>query len=148
MASLPTYLAAPRRHALARTLALLLALVAAAAGAQAAGPALHVAETTHDFGMIREADGPVACDFLLRNDGDTPLVVVSAKTQCGCTTPEIPKEPLRPGQTATLRVTYDPTGRPGEFEKTIRVRTNQRRVSVVLRITGTVLPSSTPDQQP
>lgn len=128
-----------------RLSSLLLAL-AAALTALAGGPLLHVEENTIDFGMIREADGPATRTFTLRNDGDSPLIIISAKTQCGCTTPTIPKEPLRPGQSATLSVTYDPAGRPGEFEKTIRLRTNQKGKRQTLKIKGTVLPKSKADK--
>ncbi len=127
--------------------ALLLILSIGIVSAFAADSALYVKEKTHNFGTIREADGPVMCEFILQNNGDKPLVIVSAKAQCGCTTPSIPKQPIRPGETAALTVTYDPAGRPGEFEKTIRVRTNRKGDNALLKIKGTVLPKSTPKKK-
>ena len=125
---------------------LLLILVIGIASAYAASD-LAVSEKTHNFGTIREADGPVTCEFTLENKGDKPLVIVSAKAQCGCTTPKIPKQPIRPGESAVLTVTYDPAGRPGEFDKTIRVRTNRKDATALLKIKGTVLPKSTPKKK-
>lgn len=110
----------------------------------ASAASLTVKEKTHNFGTIREADGPVTCEFTLQNDGTKPIIIVSAKAQCGCTTPKIPKEPIRAGESAKLSVTYNPVGRPGEFDKTIRVKTNIKGENVVLKIKGTVLPKSTP----
>lgn len=130
-----------------KLLLFLLFTIMTAAASWAAGPNLVVSDKTHNFGTIREADGPVTCEFVMRNDGDKPLIIMSAKAQCGCTTPKIPKQPIRPGESATLTVTYDPAGRPGEFDKTIRVRTNQKQKNVILKIKGTVLPKSTPKKK-
>ena len=115
--------------------------------AYASGPKLVIGENTHNFGMIREADGPVTFEFVLENQGDKPLVISSAKSQCGCTVPKIPKQPIRPGESAKISVTYDPAGRPGEFVKTIRVRTNEKGKSTLLKISGTVVPKKAPQKK-
>ena len=93
----------------------------------------------HDFGYIQEDKGPVSYDFEFTNVGKTPLMISSARAQCGCTRPEFPKQPIRPGEKGKIKVTYVPKGRPGSFEKTVEVRTSNNRV--VLRIKGTVIPS-------
>jgi hypothetical protein len=70
------------------------------------------------------------------------LVIVSATASCGCTKPVYPTDPIKPEKKGKLKVTYNPSGRPGEFNKTIKVRTNapkSKRVS--LKITGTVIPA-------
>jgi hypothetical protein len=97
---------------------------------------------THDFGTIQEAKGQVSYEFEFENSGDKPLVIVSATASCGCTKPVYPTDPIKPGKKGKLKVTYNPSGRPGEFNKTIKVRTNapkSKRVS--LKITGTVIPA-------
>ena len=53
--------------------ALLLILSIGIVSAFAADSALYVKEKTHNFGTIREADGPVRCEFILQNNGDKPL---------------------------------------------------------------------------
>ena len=75
---------------------ILTALVAIAAFA--AAPVISFDSTTYDFGNIKEAAGPVSHDFVITNTGDAPLIIISATTSCGCTTPEIPKEPIKPGE--------------------------------------------------
>lgn len=97
-------------------------------------------EKTHNFGTIREADGPVTTEFAFTNSGDAPLVIVSAVASCGCTSPEFPRKPLQPGESGTIKVTYDPSGRPGEFSKTVTVRTPDKRIK--LRIKGNVIPKN------
>lgn len=106
-----------------------------------AGPLIKFIETAHDFGNIKETSGPVSHEFRFANTGDTPLVILSATTSCGCTSPAFPKEPVEPGDTAILRVTYNPAGRPGEFNKSITVKTNSSKgAKARLRISGVVIP--------
>lgn len=106
----------------------------------AAGPAITFDSATHDFGNVKENGGPVSHEFVITNTGDAPLVVVSATTSCGCTTPEVPNEPIQPGATAKLKVTFDPLGRPGEFEKSIKVKTNIKGQRPTLKLKGCVIP--------
>lgn len=113
---------------------------------QAAGkgdPKVSFAETSHDFGTIKEADGPVSYNFRFSNDGDAPLVIISAKAECGCTRPEFPLKPIDPGKDASIKVTYLPAGRPGEFIKEVKVKTSDKKSKVVkLKISGIVIPES------
>lgn len=119
-----------------------LSILALTARAESPIPTFEV--TTHDFGNIREADGPVSYDFEFSNTGDEPLVIISANASCGCTKPEVPKKPVAPGKSSKIKITYLPTGRPGEFNKTVRVRTNANRPykQINLKITGVVIPSN------
>lgn len=121
------------------TLFLLATTIAALAGS----PAIQFDEMSHDFGNISEKGGPVTYEFTFTNTGDEPLVIVSVNTSCGCTRPEFPKKPIKPGQSDKIKVTYLPDGRPGEFNKTVRVRTNASRPkNVSLKINGVVIPAT------
>ncbi len=126
-----------------RLLTLIFVAVMTASSAFASGaPKIKLTEKSFDFGTIREADGEVSHDFVIENIGDSPLIITSASASCGCTTPLIPKEPVKKGEKATIRVTYNPAGRPGEFSKDITVRSNAKPSKFKLKITGTVLPKS------
>lgn len=103
---------------------------------------IKIEEKSYDFGTIREADGEVSHDFVIENVGDAPLIITSANASCGCTTPIIPKEPIKSGEKAVIRVTYNPAGRPGEFDKTVSVKSNAKPPKFKLKITGTVAPKS------
>jgi hypothetical protein len=92
----------------------------------------------YDFGDINEKDGPVTHTFKIKNDGETPLVVTKVVASCGCTTPDWTKEPIASGQTGEIKVTFDPTSRPGSFTKTISVYSNGKAGSFVLTIKGKV----------
>ncbi len=91
-----------------------------------------------DFGTIREADGPVSYTFRFTNKGKTPLVIERVEVNCGCTTTDFSREPVMPGKTGRLSVTFDPAHRPGPFNKTIVVTANNRSLQVKLAVTGTV----------
>ena len=104
-------------------------------------PAISFAEKEHDFGIIPENGGPVSYKFEFTNTGDAPLVIISATASCGCTRPTYTDEPIAPGKKGVIKVTYLPEGRPGEFEKVIKVRTNAKESKKLsLRIYGSVKP--------
>lgn len=95
-------------------------------------------ETSHDFGTIKEADGKVSYTFKISNTGDSPLVLTRVIASCGCTTPEWTKEPIAPGKSGDIKITYDPANRPGPFAKTISVYSNGKTGSYILTIRGEV----------
>ena len=98
------------------------------------------AETTKfDFGTIKEADGKVSHTFEISNTGNKPLVITRVIASCGCTTPEWPKEPIAPGKTGNIKVTFNPEGRPGPFSKTISVYSNGKVGSFIMSIRGEVV---------
>lgn len=73
--------------------------------------------------------------FILKNTGTNPLVVDNVSTSCGCTSIEYSQEPVRPGDSVSLHVTYK-ADYPEHFDKTITVYCNAKSSPVVLRITG------------
>lgn len=103
------------------------------------GPVMTFEEKIHDFGTIKEVDGPVSYSFEFTNTGNEPLVIINVNASCGCTRPEYSKEPIRPGKKGKIKVTYNPAGRPGEFDKEVKIRTNGNK-RPILRITGVVVP--------
>lgn len=103
------------------------------------GPEIAFEEKEYNFGFIPETGGPVTHLFKFTNTGDAPLVIISATASCGCTRPSYPTEPIAPGKTGTIKVTYLPEGRPGEFNKIVKVRTNVKdSKKISLKIFGTV----------
>lgn len=112
-----------------------------AIGVYATGPQATWLETTHDFGAFNEELGFVRCTFKAVNTGDEPLIVLSARANCGCTKPRYDAEPIAPGDTLTVSVAYDAKGRPGRFEKKVYVATNTG-TQATLRIKGTVIGAS------
>jgi Protein of unknown function (DUF1573)/Abnormal spindle-like microcephaly-assoc'd, ASPM-SPD-2-Hydin len=97
----------------------------------------------HDFGQITEEDGVATYDFVFKNVGEAPLVIYKAVASCGCTTPIFPQQPIAAGALATIKVSYNTSGRPGPFHKTITVSSNDSdSPNVVLVISGDVVSAS------
>jgi hypothetical protein len=67
-------------------------------------------EPTHDFGKIMDGD-KVEHVFVFENTGSEPLVISNAKGSCGCTVPDWPKDPIKPGATGEIKVVYNSKGK-------------------------------------
>lgn len=91
---------------------------------------------TYDFGTIPQGT-PVNHVFTFKNTGKEPLVITSVTASCGCTTPEWPKEPVKPGGTASIKAIYNAAAM-GPFTKTITVVSNANPNQKVLVIKGEV----------
>lgn len=92
----------------------------------------------HDFGSFKESDGIQSVTFKFKNKGAVPLVLSNVRASCGCTTPKWTREPVVPGSSGEIQVSYDPRNRPGSFNKTIMVSSNAENANTILRITGQV----------
>ena len=90
----------------------------------------------HDFGTIPLKE-EVYYGFEFSNPGKTPLVISHVKTSCGCTIPEWPRKPVKPGAKGEIKVAYD-AAFPGVFHKTITVYFNGKDSPVRLSIKGQV----------
>lgn len=87
----------------------------------------------HNFGKFSKNDPIVKCSFKFTNTGTAPLVIHQAFASCGCTVPTFTKEPIKPGESGVIDVTYNGTDKfPGHFQKTVTVRSNA--VSEVTRL--------------
>lgn len=110
-------------------------------------PEITFTETVHDYGNIAyDADSKI--EFKFKNTGKEPLLLENVRASCGCTIPVWPKEPILPGQTKSIQVTYD-TKRVGAFQKDITVVSNAKTSTVILKIKGNVGPKpaeSTPEK--
>jgi hypothetical protein len=116
----------------------LVLLTAQIAPAQQKDASIAVVDSAvYDFGEINEKGGPVTHTFKIKNEGEIALVVTKVVASCGCTSPEWPKEPIAPGKTGEIKVTYDPENRAsGPFTKTVSVYSNGKTGSLILTIKG------------
>ena len=95
-------------------------------------------ETTHDFGKVVQ-NIPATATFEFTNNGESPVVITAAKASCGCTVPRYTKEPVKPGETATVTVTYN-SRKVGNFSKSVRVSFDGSQNVQVLIVKGNVEP--------
>jgi hypothetical protein len=94
----------------------------------------------HDFGKFKEEDGNVSHEFIFTNTGNEPLIINRVVSSCGCTATNWTKEPVVPGGKGYVKAEYNPRNRPGKFNKTVTVFTNTQQRTIILRITGDVIP--------
>lgn len=119
---------------------LTLAAVTLSAGVGAsAQPKAKWLDTTHSFGAFDEDLGNVTTYFKVVNTGDKPLNILSVRASCGCTSPSYSRKPVAPGDTGQVAVTYNPAGRPGKFDKKVKVETNADPAVTTLTIKGVVI---------
>lgn len=93
----------------------------------------------HDMDRLTEFE-PGMHTFRFTNDGDAPLTLVEVASNCGCTIPEYTIGAIAPGGSGQVAVRYETEGRPGPFEKAVRVTTDAGQ-AVTLRISGVVEPA-------
>lgn len=105
------------------------------------GAGIQFTSTKHDFGNIKASGGRVTATYKFTNTGSKPLVIISVTNGgCGCTTPSYPKEPIAPGKSGEITIKFDPTGRRGEFNREVKVKTNASKKRESLRFSGVIIP--------
>jgi len=92
--------------------------------------------TTFDFGKIPQGK-PVTTEFEFTNSSMVPLIINEVQSSCGCTVPSYPKEPILPGKTGSIVVTFNAAA-TGPFSKSILVKTNATEGYASLVIKGEV----------
>ena len=102
------------------------------------GPQITFENTLHEYGDIYVgSDGSFAFEFV--NTGNEPLILSKPRSSCGCTVPSWPKEPILPGESNEIKVTYN-TRKAGAFNKTVTIYSNAtNKKTIVLRIKGKVM---------
>ncbi len=97
-------------------------------------------EPTYDFGEVREGT-VVEHEFHFKNTGRVPLSILNARSSCGCTVPEWPKDPIPPGGTGKIKARFNTEGKTEEQKKVIYITANTypNESSVVLK--GRVKPA-------
>ena len=81
-------------------------------------PVMTFEKREHDFGTIVNGT-PQETVFKFTNTGNAPLIITDAKSSCGCTIPEYPKNtPISPGETGELLVKFNGSGQnQGEYSR-------------------------------
>jgi mono/diheme cytochrome c family protein len=105
----------------------------------AAPPTLLVSPAVQSIGTVA-TDSMVNTQFSLTNVGGKPLVIHKIDASCGCTTAQLTKMRLRPGERETLNVKLDTSIKLGQIEKTIDIATNDPIHPVTAaKLTGNVI---------
>ncbi|MCG8410863.1 MAG: DUF1573 domain-containing protein [Bacteroidales bacterium] len=91
---------------------------------------------TFNFGK-RPAKQKIDHEFKFKNEGKRDLVIRKIRATCGCTTADPSKKILKPGESSSFKVTFNPGSRKGRQRKSLYVICNDPKNSNVrLMING------------
>ncbi len=78
----------------------------------------------HDFGEVASGSENTT-QFVVTNTGKNPLIISDVSATCGCTLPKKPEDPILPGESDVIEVTFKPKpGQLNEITKTVTVTAN------------------------
>lgn len=105
---------------------------------RAKAPRIGVDSRSVDFGQV--ATGEVAkVQFVLRNEGASPLVIRKIAANCGCVTALAGSSELKPGEKVTLTANFATTGYRGRQSKQVTIISNDPTMpTLVLELVGNV----------
>nr|TDI67501.1 MAG: DUF1573 domain-containing protein [Bacteroidota bacterium] len=101
-------------------------------------PVMVFEESEFDFGTIDQGT-PQEHVFKFTNTGDADLIIVDAKSSCGCTVPEYTKKPVAPGATGELLVKFNGSGK-NQVSKTVTITANTKAGKETIKIKAFVKP--------
>jgi len=90
-----------------------------------------------DIGVI-DGKSNANVDFKFYNVGNIPLTIIEARGNCHCVQAKAPEKAIEPGDSSIISVSFDPEGVSTDFQRSVMIRSNATRDSVVLYITGDV----------
>lgn len=100
-------------------------------------------EKDYNYGAFRESEGPRLGRVRFVNKGAEAVCINDVRRSCGCTDVTYTEGMIAPGDTAVVSFTYNPKGRPGSFEKTVKVFIGKDNQLQVIKLSGTVIGSPT-----
>lgn len=100
------------------------------------GNGLTMDKVIHDFGDILLEDGAVSCRFTVKNNSEKAAVIYNVISSCGCTDVKWTREPIRPGESGTISVTYSNDEGAYPFDKNLTVYFSDIKKPVILKIRG------------
>jgi hypothetical protein len=102
-------------------------------------PRIFCKETTFDFGS-KDSSEIVDHTFVLKNTGNSDLVITAVRPACGCTAAELTQSTIPPGESAKLSAKLTLAGRSGEVQKPILIESNDpANPALQLVMQGTVV---------
>jgi len=92
------------------------------------------------FSFPKTKEGPVIShDYVITNTGDTPLIISDYKVSCPCTKATLP-EPIPPGKSAILHITFETKGKYYEQDRSVILSTNTKKGTEKVRFKVFIIP--------
>ncbi len=100
-------------------------------------PVMKFDKEIFDFGTITIGD-QVTHEFKFTNAGESPLIITNATATCGCTVPEYPTHPIKPGESGIIKVVFDSQGKLGVQDKVVTITSNANPTVSSLHVVGEI----------
>jgi len=92
----------------------------------------------HNYGVISQGD-VVKHTFKFTNTGRIPLIIMDAKTTCGCTVPKFPEDAIQPGESGNIQVKFNTASKKaGRHKPPITIVANTYPNETVIYMDGMV----------
>jgi len=102
-------------------------------------PVISFDKNTYDFGDLVQGE-QVTYTYKFRNTGKSMLIVSDAKATCGCTIPKWTKDPVAPGKTGEITITFNSAGKMGKQNKVILLFSNAFNQEEKIYLSANVIP--------
>lgn len=103
-------------------------------------------EATFDFGEVEEGE-IVTHVYKFTNTGKEPLLISNARSTCGCTVPDWPKEPIPPGGAGTIEVRFNTKNKKNKQSKPVTITANTYPATTKVFLKGIVKPKPGEDNE-
>lgn len=110
-------------------------------------PVLSLDKTEYTFATIKQGE---VTNYTLKfkNTGKSPLLITNIQTPCGCTTPHWPSEPINPGKSGEIQISFNSTGKMGDQVKPLVIHSNNKDGDVTFTLKGKVEPKPADNAMP
>lgn len=99
--------------------------------------AIEFKSDSYDFGTVKEGE-VVDHTFQFTNTGTAPVILSAVTASCGCTTPDYTKDPILPGKSGEIKVSFNSQGQVGKQQKIVTISSNAVNNVTTVKIEGLV----------
>lgn len=101
-------------------------------------PVMTFEQESFDFGTIQEGE-VVEHTYSFKNTGTKALLISEVQASCGCTVPDWPREPIKPGQSSSIKIQFNSSNKQDNILKDVTVISNANPVKKKLSFTAFVI---------
>lgn len=94
-------------------------------------------EDRYNFGSV-DAGAVIKHEFEFTNTGQVPLIIGNVATTCGCTAADWPRQPIAPGESGVIPVSFDTKNKSGRQSKPITITANTFPAKITIYLDGQV----------